>query len=420
MGKSATTLPFTLAVTLWASAALAGGPYGSIHVGAWNGGAFTDDNTAAFSHCAAQTSYASGITLVVGQNAAGGWLLGLSHPSWRIAAGETSPIDVTFDGQAQFHLFGIGVTTIMMTAILPSNAVIEQFRKSNLMAATTRGETFQFKLAATGQLLPVIANCVAKIKSGGINSAGDFSVLPPKPAAAASAKPGPASSSPPPKSQKLIDINGTGFVVSAEGHILTNNHVISECVGDVHGNFTGEAALKLRIVSRDEVNDLALLQAPKSIKQPAALRGTPTRSGESVIAIGYPYHGLLTSDFTVTSGIVSSLSGILNDTRFLQISAPVQPGNSGGPLLDTSGSVVGVVSKKLNALKVAQATGSLPENINFAIKTGAVRDFLDNSVVGYQTADPGAELNAAQIASNARAYTLLISCTANDAEVGKK
>jgi S1-C subfamily serine protease len=64
------------------------------------------------------------------------------------------------------------------------------------------------------------------------------------------------------------------------------------------------------------------------------------------IAIGYPFHGLLSSDLTVTTGIISSLSGIVNDTRYLQISAAVQPGNSGGPLLDTSGNVVGVVAAK--------------------------------------------------------------------------
>jgi S1-C subfamily serine protease len=73
-----------------------------------------------------------------------------------------------------------------------------------------------------------------------------------------------------------------------------------------------------------------------------------------VIAIGYPYHGPLTSDFTVTAGIVSSLSGIFNDTRYLQIGAAVQPGNSGGPLLDFGGRLVGVVAAKLNAIKVAR------------------------------------------------------------------
>jgi S1-C subfamily serine protease len=245
-----------------------------------------------------------------------------------------------------------------------------------------------------------------KAKAKGKNPTSDATASvapPPSPKAAPSSKP-----------PRLVDVNGTGFVVSTAGHIVTNNHVIRGCVGDIHGNLSGESTTTLRLVSRDETNDLALLQAPKPFKDIAIIRSNGIRSGESVIAIGYPYHGLLTSDFTVSTGIVSSLSGLLNDTRYLQISAPVQPGNSGGPLLDTNGNVVGVVTAKINALKFAKATGDLPENINFAIKTGAVRDFLDNSVVPYQTAEPSAELKTAQIASNARAFTMLVTCSVKE------
>ena len=173
-------------------------------------------------------------------------------------------------------------------------------------------------------------------------------------------------------------------------------------------------------MSADELNDLALLQAHRTFNQPATIRNGPVRSGDGVIAIGYPYHGLLTSDFTVTAGIVNSLSGLLNDTRFLQISGTVQPGNSGGPLLDTSGLVVGVVAEKLNALKFASATGNIPENISFAIKQGALREFLDNSVEPYKTADAQKELKTAEVASAARAYTMLVSCRAKEAETAKK
>jgi S1-C subfamily serine protease len=119
----------------------------------------------------------------------------------------------------------------------------------------------------------------------------------------------------------------------------------------------------------------SLLQVPGTFKEVAKIKDRAVQSGDSVVAIGFPFHGALTSDFTVTTGIVSSLSGLLNDTRFLQISASVQPGNSGGPLLASGGDVVGVVAAKLNALRVARATGSIPENINFAIKTGALRRF---------------------------------------------
>lgn len=133
-----------------------------------------------------------------------------------------------------------------------------------------------------------------------------------------------------------------------------------------------------------------------------------------ILSLRSAFPSTASSDFTVTTGIVSSLGGVFNDTRFLQISAAVQPGNSGGPLLDTSGQIVGMVAAKINALRFAKATGNIPENINFAIKTGAIRDFLDNSAVAYETVAPGGELKIAEIAGNARAYTLLISCTANE------
>jgi S1-C subfamily serine protease len=219
-----------------------------------------------------------------------------------------------------------------------------------------------------------------------------------------------------PPSTQTVNITGTGFVISNGGHIVTNNHVIKDCVGEIRGNFVGESSAPLRIVSADETNDLALLQTQGKFTQVAVIRGNGVHSGDSVVAIGFPFHGLLTSDLTVTTGIINSLSGILNDSRFMQISAPVQPGNSGGPLLDTSGHIVGVVAEKLNALKIAKATGSIPENINFAIKIGALRDFLDNNVVSYGTADSTSELKTSEIASAARAYTVLISCLAKQSE----
>jgi S1-C subfamily serine protease len=223
-------------------------------------------------------------------------------------------------------------------------------------------------------------------------------------------------SAPATPSGQLINVSGTGFLINGTGHVITNDHVIKDCVGEVHGNLVGESAMPMRVVSTDESNDLALLQTPGKPAGTAVIRSTGVHSGDSIIAIGFPFHGLLTSDFTVTTGIVSSLSGILNDSRFMQISAPVQPGNSGGPLLDTSGHIVGVVTAKLNALKIAKATGSIPENVNFAIKTGALRDFLDNNVVSYRTADSASDFKTSEIASAARAYTLLISCTAKPSE----
>ena len=383
------------------------GPFGTVNVGGWIGGAFSNDETGAFSHCAVTAPYANGVILVVSQNAAGIWSLAFASPSYHFDKGENAAIDVTFDGQERARLFATAYRPDMLTAVMPLN-VVRTFQKASLMVATAGHAVLNFDLRSTGPVITALANCVTKVKADGLDKAGDFTKSAAKPAATAD-KQGAPPAGKSGKGTRSSSGFGTGFVVSASGHIVTNNHVIDGC-SELKGNLTGEAAMVLRVVSADANNDLALLQpsSAATFKDFARIRDRSFHSGDSVVAIGFPYHGMLTSDFTVTTGIVSSLSGMRNDTRFLQISAPVQPGNSGGPLLDTSGQIVGVVTGKIPGLRIAALTGDIPENINFAIKTGALRDFLDNSVVPYQTAEPKGELKTPDIAGNARAYTMLI------------
>src|ERR1700728_2671273 len=351
-----------IVVSLIGSRAFAAGPLGTIQVGTWFGGAFTDEKTGTFSHCAAAEVYGSGLAFSVGESSSRSWLAGFTDRSLEMSQGATMPIDVTFDGQAQFHLIGTATSPTVVVAML-TDSTVSQFRKSQSMFVQGKKHTYQIPLSSTDKLVAEIENCVTRINNDGLSGAGDFSVGAKKSVASTrpavtfrQAKTAAETASAPGESPRLTSVSGTGFVISTEGHIVTNNHVIKDCVGDVQGNFVEQAPMTLRVVATGEINDLALLQAKgtkRTFKEPAMMREMPVRSGDAVVAIGFPYHGLLTSDFTVTTGIVSSLSGILNDTRFLQISAPVQPGNSGGPLLDMSGHVVGVVSAKLNALKFA-------------------------------------------------------------------
>jgi len=384
------------------------GPFGSIRVGAWKGGAYTDDKTDHFDHCAAGGSYRNGIYVVLSEGADGGWQLGFANEKFNLREGRPLSIDLTFDGANPTHLVGLAISPDL-AAVPFSKTALLAFRKSHLMSAELMAQTFEFALTSTDRLTATIENCVAKTKAVGISHVGDFSFGAAVQSTALSNNPATSRTD---STAETVQQDGTGFFVSTSGQIVTNYHVIDGCVGDVHGSLTGLGTMPLRIVAFDETNDLALLQAPQTIHDAAIIRATPIHPGDPIIAIGYPLHGLLTSDFTVTAGIVSSLSGLLNDTRYLQISAGVQHGNSGGPLLDTVGNVVGVVSAKLNAIKFAKATGDLPENINFAIKTGALRDFLDNSAVPYKTSESTIEVKTAEIASKARAYTLLLSCKA--------
>jgi len=390
----------------------AGGPFGVIRVGKWQGAAYTTDK-GAFSHCSAEARFDKGLVLILAENANRSWIIGAADPAWRFRDRQPVTLILTFEGQAQFEVQGTA-TREAVVGKLPGKA-IDAWRKSHLLVATANKQTLQFDLAAAGDVAPSIEYCVDKINTNGIAPAGDFSNPRGKPSTAkASAKSDDEPAEKPSEPDKVVSVSGSGFVVSKNAHIVTNNHVVADCVGDIHGNLAEQAPVKLRVVSTDEENDLALLQGTKKFKEKdiATIRASAVNSGDQVVAIGYPLHGLLTSDMTVTTGIISSLAGLHNDTRFLQISAPVQPGNSGGPLHDASGNVVGVVSAKLDALKMFKATGDIPQNINFAIKTGALRDFLDNSAVPYQTAEPGSEMKTADIASAARTYTMLISCSA--------
>src|SRR5262249_15130859 len=144
------------------------------------------------------------------------------------------------------------LTNELVTAVLPNNAALEQLRKAHLMVAVAKGATLQFNLESTGKVLPAISNCMAKVKSGGLASAGDFSAVPPTPKPAV--KPvvqaaAPAPTPTPAKPAKTTDISGTGIVISANGHVITNYHVIGSCISDIRGNLTGQGAATLRTVS---------------------------------------------------------------------------------------------------------------------------------------------------------------------------
>lgn len=169
--------------------------------------------------------------------------------------------------------------------------------------------------------------------------------------------------------------SGTGFIVSPEGHIVTNNHVVA---GRKHiRTVIGGEKRNLLVVRADPANDLALLKMQATPPLSVAFReGELTRAGEPVVALGYPLLGVLANEPNVTTGTVSALSGPENDSRLLQFTAPVQQGNSGGPLLDACGNAIGMVAGKLDAMQLAKATGDIPQNVNFALQESMIVHFL--------------------------------------------
>lgn len=217
-----------------------------------------------------------------------------------------------------------------------------------------------------------------------------------------------APGAPKPAAPAARTVTGTGFVVSSAGHVVTNEHVVAACARVRLEPGGVEAA----VLAKDARNDLALLKAAAPLPHFAQLRaGRSVRPGDDVVVVGYPLRQVLTSGATVTTGTVSALGGLANDPSKVQISAPIQPGNSGGPLLDRSGLVVGVIQSKLNALRIAAATGDIPQNVNFAINAATLTSFLDAQGVDYRAVPPGATpLSASDIGEAAGRFTLAVEC----------
>jgi uncharacterized protein len=207
-----------------------------------------------------------------------------------------------------------------------------------------------------------------------------------------------------------VESSGTGIIVSTSGDVLTADHVVEDCA-EVHVTRPGSPMEDAKVTGRDSINDLALLRMSSGSETVASFRGgRGIRAGDSVMVIGYPLIGILSDEASVATGIVSALSGEDNDSRLLQITAPVQSGNSGGPLVDTAGNVVGVVTSKLDALAVAAATGDVPQNVNFAVKQSLALSFLESRGVDVTVDTAAQALDAAELAERVRQFTVLVEC----------
>ena len=202
---------------------------------------------------------------------------------------------------------------------------------------------------------------------------------------------------------------GTAFAVNADGTFVTNAHVIATCGRVTVGTF-GEA----RVVSKDDDLDLAILAVPQAKGIAVArLADDDAVLAESVLAFGFPLPETLGASLGVSRGSVSSLVGAIATREQFRMTAAVQPGNSGGPLLDEEGRVIGVVTSKLNAMEIANQIGDIPQSMNFAVKVSALRTYLAGLKIGVATlARTGTVVSGPQIARTAKAFTQPVSCFA--------
>ena len=143
----------------------------------------------------------------------------------------------------------------------------------------------------------------------------------------------------------------------------------------------------LRLIASNDDLDLAVMSSTERSNVWLELSAdVNAHLGETVMALGYPYLGTLGQGLTVTGGNVSALQDINGSKDKLMISAPVQPGNSGGPLVNARGAVIGVVVSRVDDLAILENTGTLPQNMNFAVKNEALTDFLRGAQVLFPAA----------------------------------
>lgn len=209
---------------------------------------------------------------------------------------------------------------------------------------------------------------------------------------------------------EIIPISsGSGFFVNKNGYLVSNYHVVEMCqyiLAVMDGDL-----LNVKVVASDITNDLIVGKVEElSNNNFLALSSDGAFLGDNVIAAGFPLAGTLSDNLKVTRGIVSSMSGLNNNYSEYQIDAAVQSGNSGGPLIDASGNVVGVVVAQLNKYKLLQEREIIPENVNFAVKSQNVSVFLSANNIDFISKDSKKVIQNRVVAESAEDSTVMLLC----------
>lgn len=198
---------------------------------------------------------------------------------------------------------------------------------------------------------------------------------------------------------------GTGFRVAKDGSLITNWHVVSDCKS------LAADGVPVSLVQQSTTFDLAILRPDSAYESKAwlPLSAEPPRLNSDVIVAGYPLYGLL-GGINVTRGTVTSLRGMGGDDSTMQISAPIQNGNSGGAVADRYGRVVGVVVAKLDGDALREIAGVGAENVNFAVRGDILRLMLDRYDVEYDTAAATGDISPEDLADRLTSATALVVC----------
>ncbi len=201
--------------------------------------------------------------------------------------------------------------------------------------------------------------------------------------------------------------SGSGFFISNDGYILTNHHVIKDSKNV--SIMINQKKVPVTVVDVDTVNDIALLKADITAKGIAIENQAEAKKGSEIVVLGYPNVNIQGNSVKATFGNINDNRGITGDVRHYQISAAIQHGNSGSPLVDSKGNVVGIVVSTLNQSAMLKATGSLTQNVNYAIKVAYAMPMLMNHNVNLVTTKGTNDLSKVDLVSANEKSVVLVT-----------
>ena len=208
--------------------------------------------------------------------------------------------------------------------------------------------------------------------------------------------------------------SGSGFAVTGNGYVVTNNHVVNGCT-DVIVHHKGNQ-IKTTVVAYDPINDLALLKATFTPDEFLRISNNDADLLQDVFVAGFPFGHALSTSIKVTKGIVSSLSGLANNYSNMQIDAALQQGNSGGPIIDDKGNVIGVAVSKIDLKFAIENLNAIPEGTNFGIKSSVLKNFLRSNSIALQSPSDS-EISKKELGQKVTNATYFLSCWMTTAQI---
>jgi|GEM_PF-3452379 len=347
--------------------------------------------------------------------------LSMKNEKWKIPTGTISKVDIIFDGSRKYtlNMHAITETGVVYDGFNDFDHTVDVIRgfavSRSMKILFPNGEVLSAPLDGTKKAVAAWQECAANwldfpltvvTPDGAVASS---SPPPARGSSGADARRDAAQPAKKPAGPATKESSGTGIAVTADGVIATNAHVVEGCKRiEVR---VGENSLDGKLLARDKTNDVALVRVVNThLDHVARFSDGPAELGGKVAAYGFPLYGMLATGGNFTLGYVTGLTGMGDDSRFIQISTPVQPGNSGGPLVDGRGRLVGMITSKLNAISVAEVTGDIPQNVNFAIRAQVLKSFLEINSIKPTVSSETKEASDPELAATAKDIAFLVRC----------